>query len=208
MPDAATLVCLFRQMKRALAGLWALALLSFMLSCGSSDICHCKPTAPVSEDYRHAAKHVPLPSVTPVETTVAQMLTWAVGPTPAANAPRAGQELTLYHIATAYLQNARLVSFDCDLHFEISDVPAKTATRVIVETPVDSEYYPARRTSESQLEQHHFRLRAVQASQSELPQAVPVSVLGLAFQDFEHERGTPQVASPWELHPAEVSVLP
>jgi hypothetical protein len=146
--------------------------------------------------------------VTPVETSVGQMLAWPVGPTPAGGAPRTGRELTLYHIATAYLQNARTLPNDCDLHFELSDVPTKTAARVIVETPIDGEYCPARRNIESQLAQHQFHLHPVAPSQGELPQALPVSVLGLAFQDFEHNRGTPQVASPWELHPAEVSVLP
>ncbi|HYL12778.1 MAG TPA: hypothetical protein VEV41_07070 [Terriglobales bacterium] len=38
--------------------------------------------------------------------------------------------------------------------------------------------------------------------------ALPVDVVGLAFQDFEHNRGTLQVATEWELHPAIVTVLP
>lgn len=180
---------------------------SWMASCGgAADICHCTPTAPASQDFRHSEKHVPLPNVAPVETTVAQILTWPVGPTPSGNAPRSGRELTLYHIGTAYLQNARIVSFDCDLHLEISDVRDKAAPRVIVETPIDTEYCPARRSIQHQLVEHHFQLRAVQANLSELPQALPVSVLGLAFQDFEHDRGSEQVNSPWELHPAVVSV--
>jgi len=88
-----------------------------MMSCGGSDICHCTPTAPVSKDFRHAEKHVPLPNVTPVETTVAQILSWPLGPNPVDTTPRTGRELTLYHIATAYLQNARLIGFDCDVHW-------------------------------------------------------------------------------------------
>ena len=81
------------------------------------------------------------------------MLAWAVGLTPAGNAPRTGQELTLYHMATAYLQNARIMTNDCDWHFELSDVPTKIAPRVIVETAIDGEYCPARRNIESQLAQ-------------------------------------------------------
>lgn len=42
----------------------------------------------------------------------------------------------------------------------------------------------------------------------ELPQAFPVEVLGMAFEDFEHGRGSPQVATVWELHPAKVNLVP
>jgi len=180
-----------------------------MLSRGGADICHCHPTATTSQDFRHAEKHVPLPDTTPVETTVAQILGWALGPDPTNTTPRTGRELTLYHIATAYLQNARLISFDCDVHLEISDVRDKTAPRVIVETPIDEEYCDNRKSLEDALLRHRFRLRYISnadVSQSELPQAVPVSVLGLAFRDFEHNRGSEEVGTPWELHPAEVTL--
>lgn len=177
-----------------------------MASCGGSDICHCNPTATVAQDFRHAEKHVPLPNVTPVAITVAQILAWALGPDPTNTTPRSGQELTLYQISTAYLQNARLITFDCDLHFELSDVPDKTAPRVIVETPIDKEYCLSRRNIQSQLARHGFRLRPVKASEAELPQALQVSVIGLAFRDFEHNRGSVEVGTPWELHPAEVTV--
>ena len=60
---------------------------------------------------------MPLPDVTPVETTVGQILSWPLGPNPVDTTPRTGRELTLYHIATAYLQNAGLISFDCDVHW-------------------------------------------------------------------------------------------
>jgi hypothetical protein len=180
---------------------------SCMMSCGAGDVCHCTPTAPASKDFRHAEKHVPLPNVTPVETTVAQILSWALGPDPLDTTPRTGRELTLYHVATAYLQNARIVTFDCDVHLEISDVPSKSAPRVIVETPIDSEYCPSRKSLEDALRQHQFQLKPVAANLSELPQALPVSVLGLAFRDFEHNRGSAEVETPWELHPAIVTVL-
>jgi hypothetical protein len=179
-------------------------------SCGGgSDICRCTPTASASQDFRHAEKHVPLPNITPMETTVAQILSWALGPDPTNTSPRTGQELTLYHIANAYLQSARLISFDCDVHLEISDTPSKTAPRVIVETPIDSEYCSSRKALEDALARHNFRLQYIDQSaisQAELPQALPVSVLGLAFRDFEHGRGSPEVGTPWELHPAEVTV--
>lgn len=182
-----------------------------VMSCGGggASICKCTPTASVSQDFRHAEKHVPLPNIAPVETTVAQILGWALGPDPTNTTPRTGQELILYHIGSAYLQSARLVSFDCDVHLEISDTPSKTAPRVIVETPIDSEYCSNRQALQHALAQHHFQLRYIdqpQISQAELPQALPVAVLGLAFRDFEHNRGSQEVGTPWELHPAEVTV--
>lgn len=181
-------------------------LLACMMSCGGNDICHCTPTATTAQDFRHAEKHVPLPNAAPVETTVAQILSWPLGPDPVDTSPRTGREVILYHIATAYLQNARIVSFDCDLHLEISDVASKAAARVIVEIPIDGEYCSARSSLQQALAQHHFRLRAVAPHLSELPQALPVSVLGLAFRDFEHNRGSAEVGTPWELHPAVVTV--
>jgi hypothetical protein len=144
-----------------------------------------------------------------VETTVAQILVWALGPDPIDTTPRTGRELTFYHIATAYLQNARLINFDCDVHLEISDVPDKGAPRVIVETPIDHEYCTNRQNLQEALSRDRFRLRFIDqsaVSQAELPKALPVSVLGLAFRDFEHNRGSKQVGTPWELHPAEVTV--
>jgi hypothetical protein len=179
----------------------------YAASCGGGkDICHCTPTATAAQDFRHAAKHVPLPNVTPVETTVAQILSWPPGPDPTNTTPRTGRELTLYHLATAYLQNVRLITFDCDLHLEISDVPDKSAPRVIVETPNDGEYCASRKLIQSQLAQHGFQIRPLKASEAELPQALHISVVGLAFRDFEHNRGSVEVGTPWELHPAEVTV--
>ena len=42
----------------------------------------------------------------------------------------------------------------------------------------------------------------------DLPQALPAEVVGMAFEDFEHNRGNGQVATLWELHPAIVNLLP
>jgi hypothetical protein len=35
---------------------------------------------------------------------------------------------------------------------------------------------------------------------------VQVEVLGLAFQDYSHDRGTKKVSTVWELHPAIVTI--
>jgi hypothetical protein len=187
-------------------------LLLLLVACGDSShrdqSCNCTPSEPASQDYRHAAKHVPLPGGTPTETTVSMILSWPQPPPPDFNAPRTGRELGLYHIGHAFLQNARLIASDCDFHLEISDSASKTAARMIVETPSDNEYCPARQNLESALAQRGFQLRAGEAGQTELPQPLAVDVLGLAFEDFEHNRGTPQVATVWELHPAIVTLQP
>jgi hypothetical protein len=39
-----------------------------------------------------------------------------------------------------------------------------------------------------------------------LPQALPVEVFGMAFEDFDHNRGSLQVRTIWELHPAIVTI--
>jgi hypothetical protein len=144
-----------------IAVLLVAVLLTWEVSCGGGDVCHCTPTASDSQDFRHTEKHVPLTTATAVETTIGQILGWPPGPDPSDSTPRTGRELTLYHISQAYLQNARLISFDCDIHLEISDVADKTAPRVIVETPIDSEYCQSRRAIEDGLARHHFRLRYV-----------------------------------------------
>lgn len=76
-------------------------------------------------------------------------------------------------------------------------------------TPIDSEYCDNRKALQAGLTRHGFQLRYMnnqKVAQSELPQALSVSVLGLAFRDFEHNRGSAEVGTPWELHPAEVSL--
>ena len=202
-------VCTFDRLISSFLLLIGIAVLGLTFSCGGSDICHCTPAASASQDFRHAEKHVPLPSGTPTETSVAQILGWALGPDPTNTTPRTGRELTLYHISGAFLQNARLIDFDCDVHLEISDTSSKAAPRVIVETPIDSDYCSSRQHLQDALSRHHFKLRFISnqaVSQAELPLALPVSVLGLAFRDFEHNRGSQEVGTPWELHPAEVTV--
>jgi hypothetical protein len=93
-------------------------------------------------------------------------------------------------------------ALDCDVSMEISQTADKGSSRMIVETPVDSEYCSARQKLQMQLKQHGFRLDSQHGG--ELPQALPVDVVGMAFEDFEHDRGN--VATLWELHPAIVTI--
>jgi hypothetical protein len=170
------------------------------------DLCKCLPVEPDIADYRHQAKHVPIPNTTPQDITVSVMLTWAQDPVLPPDAPRSGRELEVFRVASAFLQNASVNAADCDVVMEISQTADKTAPRVIVETPVDSEYCSARQSVQAQLKKHSFRLDSQHGG--ELLQALPVSVVGMAFEDFEHDRGTAQVSTLWELHPAIVTFLP
>jgi hypothetical protein len=169
-------------------------------------ICNCIPLGPDVTDYRHVAKHVALPNQTPEEITVDTILSWPQDLLIPPDAPRSGRELQLFHLGSAFLQNASINSGDCDIHFEISATADKNSPRVVVETPIDSEYCPSRQNIQSQLAQLGFTLDAQHGG--ELPQAVRAEVLGLAFEDFEHNRGSAQVATVWELHPATLNVLP
>jgi hypothetical protein len=107
-------------------------------------------------------------------------------------------------VATAFLQEASVNAADCDVHFEISMTTDKSAPRVIVETPVDSEFCSARQNAQSQLAKHKCVLDSQHGG--ELPLALPVDVLGMAFEDFDHNRGSAQVQTIWELHPAIVTI--
>ena len=140
-----------------------------------------------------------------IEIDVNTMLSWKQDLALPPDAPRSGRELQVFHIGLAYLQNASVNSGDCDVHMEISQTSDKNAPRVVVETPVDSEYCSARRKLQSMLAQHGFTLDTTHGG--DLPEAIPVDVLGLAFEDFEHNRGSAQVATVWELHPAIVNGL-
>jgi len=170
------------------------------------NLCKCLPIEPDLADYRHLAKHVPIPDTPIQEVTVETILGWAQDPLIPPDAPRSGRELEVFHIATAFLQNASVNAVDCDVVMEISQVPDKTSARMIVETPVDSEYCSARQNIQAQLKQHAFRLDSQHGG--ELPQALAVDVVGMAFEDFEHDRGTTQVATLWDLHPAIVNLHP
>src|SRR5450755_4249340 len=166
------------------------------------DLCKCLPIEPDIADYRHAAKHVPIPNVVAQEVSVETILTWSQDIFIPPDAPRFGRELEVFHIANAFLQNASVNALDCDVSMEISQTADKSSSRMIVETPVDSEYCGARQKLQAQLKQHGFRLDSQHGG--ELPQALQVDVVGMAFEDFEHDRGP--VATLWELHPAIVTL--
>ena len=196
-----------------LAGITALA--AFASGCAGSDfgilqpnpedLCKCIPIEPDIADYRHLAKHVAIPSMQAVEIDVDTILGWPQDALPLPpDQQRTGRELQVFHIAQAFLQEASVNAADCDVHMEISQTADKSAPRVILETPVDSEYCSARQAVQSQLAKHGVRLDSQHGG--ELPQALAAQVLGMAFEDFEHSRGSAQVATIWELHPAVVTI--
>jgi len=202
------------------AGSLAVLLLGFtlaQLSCGGysssgvmgqgtgspQDLCNCVESEPASADFRTDAKHVDLPQIAVTDITVGTVLKWSIPLQPAFDAPRVGIELQMFHIGNGFLQFAWLRQGDCDLHLEISDSPDKNAPRIIVETPHMNNFCSARRQLAQQLASIGFSLSA---NSGELATAVPVDVVGLAFQDFNHPRGTVHVASVWELHPAIVTL--
>jgi len=168
----------------------------------TEDLCKCIPLEPDVADYRHAAKHVPIPDTTAQEVSVDDILAWPEDLIIPPDAPRAGRELDVFHIANAFLQNASVNAVDCDISMEISQTAEKNSPRMTVETPVDSEYCSARQNLQAQLKQHGFQLDSQHGG--ELPQALPIDVTGMAFEDFEHNRGN--VATLWEIHPAIVTL--
>ncbi|MFB3813980.1 MAG: hypothetical protein ACE14L_07690 [Terriglobales bacterium] len=109
----------------------------------------------------------------------------------------------MYRIRSAYLQLATIKP-DCDIHMEISQTADVNAPRMIVETPVDKPYCSARDQLRQQLAARGFSLGPLSG---QLPQPFRVEVTGLAFLDYEHDRGLPQVATAWELHPAIVRII-
>jgi hypothetical protein len=168
------------------------------------DLCKCLPVEPDIADFRHIAKHTAIPNIAAQEIGVDTILSWTQDAFVAPDASRTGRELQVFHIASAFLQEASVNAADCDVHFEVSQTADKKAPRVIVETPVDSEYCSARQTAQSQLAKHGFKLDSQHGG--ELPQALPVQVQGMAFEDFDHNRGSAQVGTIWELHPAIVTI--
>lgn len=165
--------------------------------------CTCTPTDPASGDYRHTAKHTDLPvGVTAQEITVNDVLSWTHSAPAPVDAPRTGRELLMFHIAKAYLQNVWVVKDDCDLHMEISATADPAAPRIVVETPIDSSYCPARSTLQAALKAKGLSMTWGTVN------SIPVEVLGMAFDDYDHLRGSQFVATTWELHPAVVTLLP
>jgi len=177
-----------------------------LFSCGGHDLsnlCDCHPKEPDSVDFRHAEKHIPLPPGPATPITVQTILSWPQHES-VPDRPRIGRETMLFQVNHAFLQWASVQDGDCDLHLEISATPEKNAPRVMVETPVDAEYCTARQSLQAQLKQHGRNL--TETDGGEIPKPIPVTVVGLAFEDFEHNRGTAQIATTWELHPAILSL--
>jgi len=122
------------------------------------DLCKCLPIEPDIADFRHLAKHVPIPNIAAQEIGVDSILSWTQDAFVDPGAPRTGRELQVFHLATAFLQEASVNAADCDVHFDLSQTSDKNAARVIVETPVDSEFCSARQNAQSQLAKHGFKL--------------------------------------------------
>jgi len=142
------------------------------------DLCKCLPLEPDIADYRHLAKHVPISNQVPQEVSVDTILTWPQDLFIPPDAPRTGRELEVFHIASAFLQYAAVNAEDCDISMEISQTGDKSAPRMIVETPVDSEYCSARQNLQAQLKQHGFRLDSQHGG--ELAQGLPMEVVNLS----------------------------
>jgi hypothetical protein len=197
---------------RKLIWLQSVLLLVFItMSCSVlshvENICNCLALLPDVSDYRHAAKHVAIPKGTPVQISVNTILSWPQTAVLPPTWPRFGRELQLVQVPLAYLVNASVNPGDCDIHMEIAQTPDKKAPRVIIETPVDTEYCSNRQLIQSHLKQQGFQLDTSHGG--DLVQPLPVSVLGLPFEDFEHpqDRGTAYVKTLWEIHPAVVTFL-
>src|SRR3954469_25493588 len=70
------------------------------------DLCNCLPLEPDAADYRHVAKHVPIPNDVPQEISVDTILTWPEDLFIPPDVPRTGREHQVFHITNAFLQNA------------------------------------------------------------------------------------------------------
>jgi len=79
--------------------------------------------------FRHLAKHVPIPSIAAQEIGVDTILSWTQDVIVTPDAPRTGRELQVFHVASAFLQEASVNAADCDVHFEISMAADKSAPR-------------------------------------------------------------------------------
>ena len=87
------------------------------------NLCKCLPIEPDLADYRHLAKHVPIPDVPIQEVSVETILGWVQDPVIPPDAPRAGRELGVFHIAPAFLQNASTNAADCDVVITLLSAP-------------------------------------------------------------------------------------
>ena len=172
-------------------------------------LCSCKPTHITKDDWRIEFKNGSLPEGPPQEVTIAAALQWPQGPEPAARTPRSGRESTLFHVPKAYLQSVFLRKSDCDLHMEVSEQPEKNASRMIIETPGTSSYCEARTGMFEALRRNGITLTEVN---QELSRPLAVEITGVPFRDQAHPvwfaRGSAQVVTLWELHPAILKISP
>src|SRR5260370_1321621 len=76
-------------------------------------------------------RHVPILSVAAQEIGVDTILSWTQDVIVAPDAPRTGRELQVFHVASAFLQEASVNAADCDVHFENPMTADKSAPRVI-----------------------------------------------------------------------------
>ena len=66
------------------------------------DLCKCVSLEPDIADYRHLAKHVPIPNIAAQEVSVGIVLTWPQDPVIPPDAPRTGRELEVFHMRTHF----------------------------------------------------------------------------------------------------------
>ena len=71
------------------------------------DLCKCLSLEPDIADYRHLAKHVPIPNIPAQEVSVEIILTWPQDPVIPPDAPRTGRELEVFHIAERVLTKCK-----------------------------------------------------------------------------------------------------
>lgn len=175
----------------------------------TSLLCACKPTHITKDDWRIEFKNGTLPQRPPKEVAIAAILGWPEGPEPGARTPRSGRELNLFHVQKAYLQSVFLRKSDCDLHMEVSEQPGKNAPRMIIETPGTPDYCDSRSGIFEALRQNGITLSDLN---QELSRPLTVEITGVPFRDQAHPmwfaRGSEQVVTLWELHPAIVKITP
>src|SRR5260370_6053068 len=70
------------------------------------DLCKCLPIEPDILDFRHLAKHVPIPVIAAQEIGIDTILPWPQDTFVAPDAPRTGRELQVFHVAGSFLPEA------------------------------------------------------------------------------------------------------
>src|SRR5258708_19749747 len=88
------------------------------------DLCKCLPIEPDVLDFRHLAKHVPIPTVAAQEIGVDTMLSWTQDTFVDPAAPRTGGELQVFHMPTTFLQQPPSNASSCFCPFQFSPTSA------------------------------------------------------------------------------------